>query len=129
MAAQCSAVMPSPCAPFTSAPLFSMARTAATSPAITASATGCRRRRAQHRHHAEHEARAGTHSHESSHHHQTPSGGHYCAAVVLAAAFKSMGAVLSPKVGRSRPSICPTDSMALAIGVPSAALMCRLPLS
>src|SRR6187401_2753448 len=38
-AAQCNAVMPSPCAPFTSAPLLSSALTAAASRAFAASAT------------------------------------------------------------------------------------------
>ena len=42
----------------------------------------------------------------------------------------AIAAVLSPNDVKSfRPSVCSTLSMALAIGVPSAALMCMLPFS
>jgi hypothetical protein len=50
------------------------------------------------------------------------------AAVVAGAVFKSNAEVLSPNVFRSfRPSICATDNITFAIGVPSAARRWRPP--
>ena len=52
------------------------------------------------------------------------------AAVVAGTVLRSYADVLSPNdVISSRPSICSMPSITLAIGVPSAALMCRLPLN
>ena len=51
------------------------------------------------------------------------------AAVDSTARFNSRAPVLSPNAGVSTPTACSALSMALAMGVPSAAFTCRLPLS
>ena len=138
-AAQCSAVMPSPCAAFTSAPCVSSVRSAAVSPFIAAFATAGTggppayparrpdRRPQQHGRAAppSRSARAEAANRclawRADMSRSIPFGS-------VAQALSANSPVLSPKLFMSsRPSVCSSVSIALAIGVPSGALRCRLP--
>ena len=122
VAAQCRAVMPSPCAAFTSAPCLSSARTRAVSPRMAASATG-------------ESAGAGVHAPRTSARPNADDAEHRPLTLASDRAvrhveFRARASVLSPNCFMSSmPSMCIMLSMAFAIGVPSGALMCRLPAS